>query len=57
LAGRLEVAFGNEREALAPGDVFVIEAGDAHLARVIKGPVRLFLVEDPEDTPRSSPVD
>jgi quercetin dioxygenase-like cupin family protein len=47
LAGRLEVEFDNAAEVFALGDGLVIEAGDLHRARVIAGPVRIFLVEDP----------
>lgn len=44
LAGRLEFADG--LEAFSTGEAFVIAAGERHRARVIEGPVRVFLVED-----------
>src|SRR5689334_6984771 len=48
LAGRFEVAFAEGVEVFAPGDALLIESGegDRHRARVVEGPVRLFLVED-----------
>jgi hypothetical protein len=46
LAGRLEVEFDNEIEVFSLGDGLVIDAGEVHRARVIAGPVRIFLVED-----------
>jgi quercetin dioxygenase-like cupin family protein len=48
LEGRLELAFADGAEAFSPGDALVIPAGDAHRARVVEGPVRLFLVEEAE---------
>jgi quercetin dioxygenase-like cupin family protein len=45
LAGRLEVVFADGAEVFSPGDALVIAAGDPHRARVVEGPVRLFLVE------------
>jgi hypothetical protein len=48
LAGRLEIAFADGTEAFSTGDILMIGAGDTerHRARVIEGPVRLFLVEE-----------
>lgn len=46
LGGRLEVHFAEGAEVLSAGDALVIGAGEAHRARVLEGPVRLFLVED-----------
>ena len=46
LAGRLEVEFDNAVEVFSVGDGLVIEADDLHRAKVIAGPVRIFLVED-----------
>jgi hypothetical protein len=47
LAGRLEVVFADCAEVFSPGDILMISAGDGdkHRARVVEGPVRLFLVE------------
>lgn len=44
LAGRLEVEFRDGVEVYSTGDGLVIDAGDSHRARVLEGPVRLFLV-------------
>lgn len=46
LAGRMEVEFGDAVEVFSTGDALVIDADDQHRARVVDGPVRLFLVED-----------
>ena len=48
LDGNLEVVFADRTEIFFPGDIILIIAGeeDKHRARVIEGPVRLFLVED-----------
>lgn len=48
LAGRLEVAFSNRVETFTAGDILLIAAGeeDQHRARVLEGPVRIFVVED-----------
>jgi len=46
LEGWLEVAFTDAVEVFCPGDVVMIGADDKHRARVIEGPVRLFLVEE-----------
>jgi quercetin dioxygenase-like cupin family protein len=48
LAGRLEILFAEGAEVLSAGDALMIGAGDMHRARVVEGPVRLFLVEDVE---------
>jgi quercetin dioxygenase-like cupin family protein len=45
LAGRLEIEFGDAVELFCEGDALNIDAGDLHRARVVKGPVRLFLAE------------
>ena len=45
LAGVLEVTFSDSTEVFSAGDVVVIRHSDRHRARVIEGPVRLFLVE------------
>lgn len=47
LAGRLEVAFLDRVEVLFPGDFLLIKTGgeDRHMARVLEGPVRLFIVD------------
>ena len=45
LMGQLEVTFTDAVEVFMPGDALAIAAGDMHRARVIEGPVRLFLVE------------
>ena len=45
--GILEVVFADSIELLSPGDILIIGAGDKHRARVIEGPVNLFLVEEP----------
>jgi quercetin dioxygenase-like cupin family protein len=46
LAGRMEIEFGDTVEEFSIGDVLAIDAGDIHRARVLDGPVRLFLVEE-----------
>src|SRR5688572_3383830 len=48
LEGRLAVTFAERVEEWSPGDMVLIKAGeeDKHRARVLQGPVRLFLVED-----------
>ncbi len=48
LDGNLEVVFADRTEVFSRGDFILINAGeeDKHRARVIDGPVRLFLVED-----------
>jgi hypothetical protein len=48
LAGRLEITYPDRVEELLPGHILLIREGDAekHRARVIQGPVRVFLVED-----------
>jgi hypothetical protein len=45
--GELELSFGDAATTLKSGDAFVLVGGDEgrHRARVIRGPVRLFLVE------------
>jgi quercetin dioxygenase-like cupin family protein len=46
LAGCPEVVFAEGVEVFSQGDALVIPAGDRHRARVVEGPVRLFLLED-----------
>jgi quercetin dioxygenase-like cupin family protein len=46
LAGRLEIEFTDAVEVFSAGDALMISADDKHRARVVDGPVRLFLVED-----------
>jgi quercetin dioxygenase-like cupin family protein len=46
LAGQMEIEFGDGIETFSTGDALMIAAGDMHRARVIDGPVRLFLVEE-----------
>jgi hypothetical protein len=48
LSGRLELEFADGTEVVSAGDILLINAGEAdkHCARVIEGPVRLFLVEE-----------
>jgi hypothetical protein len=46
LAGRLEIAFAEGPELFSAGDIIMIGESDEHRAKVIDGPVRLFLVED-----------
>lgn len=46
LNGRLEVVFADNAEVFSPGDIVMIGKGDKHRARVVEGPVRLFLVEE-----------
>jgi quercetin dioxygenase-like cupin family protein len=46
LDGRLEIAFAEGIEIFSAGDIIMIDEGDKHRARVIQGPVRLFLVEN-----------
>ena len=46
LHGRLEVVFADNAELFSPGDIVMIGNGDKHRARVVEGPVRLFLVEE-----------
>jgi quercetin dioxygenase-like cupin family protein len=46
LAGRLEIEFADAVEVFSVGDALMIPADDKHRARVVEGPVRLFLVED-----------
>lgn len=44
--GQLEIAFADGAEIFSPGDILMIGKGDKHRARVVEGPVRLFLVEE-----------
>jgi hypothetical protein len=46
LKGRLEIQFTDAIEVFSAGDALMIPADDKHRARVIDGPVRLFLVEE-----------
>jgi quercetin dioxygenase-like cupin family protein len=46
LTGQMEIEFGDGTETFSAGDALTIAAGDVHRARVIDGPVRLFLVEE-----------
>jgi len=46
LSGRLEVKFSDVTEVFAAGDIVVIGRDDKHRARVVEGPVSLFLVEE-----------
>lgn len=49
LEGTLEIAFTEGSERFTSGDTIAIRAGDAHRARVMEGPVKLFLVEDEQN--------
>ena len=44
LNGRLEVVYADSAEVFCTGDIIMIGKGDMHRARVVEGPVRLFLV-------------
>ena len=46
LSGRLEVEFSDSTEVFEAGDIVAIGKDDKHRARVVEGPVRLFLVEE-----------
>lgn len=46
LAGLLEIQLAETTETLSVGDALIIALGERHKARVIEGPVRLFLVEE-----------
>jgi hypothetical protein len=46
VAGRMEIEFADAVEMFSTGDALMIAANDMHRARVVDGPVRLFLVED-----------
>jgi quercetin dioxygenase-like cupin family protein len=46
LAGRMEVEFRDAVQVFSVGDALTISAGDMHRARVVDGPVRLFLIEE-----------
>jgi quercetin dioxygenase-like cupin family protein len=46
LAGQLEIEFIDAVERFSAGDALMISANDTHRARVVEGPVRLFLVEE-----------
>jgi quercetin dioxygenase-like cupin family protein len=46
LSGSLEIEFEDGTEVFAPGNVLAIAAGDMHRAKVVEGPVRLFLVDE-----------
>lgn len=46
IKGTLEIAFERGIERVSAGDILLISAGDQHRARVIAGPVQLFLVEE-----------
>ncbi len=46
LTGRLEIEFADGVEVYSTGDVLMVEAGDMHRARVVEGPVRVFLLEE-----------
>jgi quercetin dioxygenase-like cupin family protein len=46
LAGQIQIEFHDGIETFSTGDALMIAAGDVHRARVIDGPVRLFLVEE-----------
>jgi quercetin dioxygenase-like cupin family protein len=48
LAGELELEFENAVETYTAGMAMVIEPGDRHRARVVDGPVQMFLVEPAE---------
>lgn len=46
LTGQMEIEFSDSVEVFTAGDALIIEGGDKHRARVVDGPVRIFLVED-----------
>jgi quercetin dioxygenase-like cupin family protein len=50
LTGCLEILLAGGAEVLSAGDALMIGAGELHRARVVEGPVRLFLVEAVETT-------
>jgi hypothetical protein len=45
VGGRMEIEFADAVEMFSTGDALMIAADDIHRARVVDGPVRLFLVE------------